>query len=57
MALYLGDKKVKLNLDGVIWHLNISSSTPVIGYSGILSFDNYTLLDCNGVYLKSKESE
>lgn len=57
MVLYLGDKKVKLNLNGSIWRLNIFSQKPAIEYNGIISSDNYILTDCNGVYLKIKENE
>lgn len=51
MALYLGRDKVNINLDGAVWHLNILSPTPIAGYSGMLSYDHYTLTDCNGIIL------
>ena len=57
MALYLGENKVKINLDGVVYCLNLFSETPITNGIRLLSSDNYILTDSNGVYLTIKESE
>lgn len=57
MALYLGGNKVKINLDGVTYCLNLFSTTPIINGVLLLSSDGYILKDLNEVYLTSKESE
>jgi hemin uptake protein HemP len=57
MALYLGENKVKINLDGVVYYLNLFSETPITNGIRLLSSDNYILTDSNGVYLTVKESE
>lgn len=56
MALYLGNDKVKINLDGVIYCLNILTATPTILDNILLSSDNYILQDLNGLCLIPKDS-
>lgn len=56
MALYLGNEKVKVNLDQHTLHFNIYSPLMVDGIV-LLSTDNYILKDVNGVYLTTKEDE
>ena len=51
MALYLGKDKVKINLGGIIYCLNLFSETPITNNGWLLSSDNYILQDSNGVYL------
>lgn len=51
MALYLGSNKVKINLNGVVYCLNLFTATPATNDGWLLSYDNYILQDCNGVYL------
>ena len=51
MALYLGEDKVKLNLDGIMYFLNLCSEMPVFDGSILLSSDGYILKDLNGYYL------
>ena len=55
MALYLGSEKVKLNLNNAIYNLNLFTKTHTADYVGLLSFDNYILQDCNGIYLLSSD--
>ncbi len=57
MALYLGENKVKINLDGVVYCLNLFSEIPITNGIRLLSSDNYILQDSNGIYLTVKESE
>ncbi len=51
MALYLGSEKLKINLNGVVYCLNLFSATPITNDIRLLSSDNYILTDSNGVYL------
>ena len=54
MALYFGGDKVRLNLGGAVWCVNIPTvATPALNYS-LLSLDNYVLKDSNGLYLIPK---
>lgn len=57
MALYLGSDKVKINLDGLVYNLNLFSSTIILNGVKLLSSEEYILRDCNGLYLTAKESE
>ena len=51
MALYLGENRVKINLDRNVYYLNLVSTISIIDYVGLLSSDNYILKDSNGIYL------
>ena len=55
MALYLGSDKIKINLDNTIYYLNLFSMPPITNGVRLLSEDNYTLKDLNGLYITSKE--
>ena len=55
MALYLGKDKVKINLDGVVYKLNLLTDTSSATRCALLSSDNYVLKDINGVYLIPKD--
>jgi hypothetical protein len=57
MALYLGEDKVKINLDGVVYCLNLFSEIPITNGIRLLSSDNYILTDSSKVYLTVKEGE
>lgn len=57
MALYLGSDKIKINLNGVVYCLNLFSSTSTIEDINLLTIDNYILTDANGLYLLMKGSE
>lgn len=58
MALYIGDKKVKLNLDGELYIVNLYNSQSVIT-NGIrlLSSDGFILKDLDELYLTAKEED
>lgn len=57
MALYLGSDKVTINLNDVMYLLNIYSTELIINGILLLSSDDYTLRDVNGLYLTAKEAE
>lgn len=58
MALYLGSSgKQKVNIDGVVYCLNLYSTTDISDSIRLLSSDNYILKDFNGLYLTAKEDE
>lgn len=58
MALYLGGDKVKINLNGVIYRLNLLNlHTEILNGVKLLSSDNYILLDSNGFYITAKKEE
>ena len=57
MALYLGSEKLKINLNGNVYSLNIFSETPIVNGVRLLTSDGYILKDFNGSYLTTKESE
>lgn len=57
MALYLGSNKVKLNLNDIIYSLNIFTGNTLLNGIMMLSSDNYVLKDSNELFLTAKESE
>lgn len=59
MALYLGSSdKLKINLNNVLYNINLfSSSTSITDGIRLLTFDNCTLKDANGLYITLKEGE
>ena len=58
MALYFGNStKLKINLNNVIYSLNLFSEAPITNGIRLLSSEGYILKDSNGLYLTTKESE
>lgn len=57
MNLYINGMKVKINLNGSGYNLNIYSSDPVINNMLLSSSDNYILTDSRGVYLTVQKEE
>ena len=58
MALYLGSsEELKINLDGIVYYLNLYSKNPITNGVRLLSDDNYILKDLNGLYINTKENE
>lgn len=56
MALYLGSSEnLKVNLDGVVYYLNLYSETPITNGTRLLSSEWYILKDSNGLYLTTEE--
>lgn len=54
MALYFGNEKFNINIDGVVY--NIAKALILEGIS-LLSFDGFRLMDSNGLYLTVEEDE
>lgn len=51
MAIYLGDNtKLKININGVNYKLNLHSSIPVTDGIRLISSDGYVLRDYNCLY-------
>ena len=58
MALYLGSsEKLKVNLNGVAYCLNLFSQTPITNGIRLLSSEGYILKDLNRLYLTTKDGE
>ena len=58
MSLYLGNsEKLKVNLNNVIYRFMLFSENPITNGTRLLSSDNYTLKDSNGIYLTIKEGD
>lgn len=58
MSLYLGNsKKLKVNLNNVIYRFMLFSKNPITNGIRLLSSDNYTLKDSNGLYLTIKDGD
>ena len=56
MALYLGNSdQQNIILNGCTYCLNVFSNTNIINNNVLLSFDNYILMDSNGLSLTVKE--
>ena len=53
--LYLGDCKIKVNLDGIAYYMNLGVKQSSIKDILLASLDNYILQDSNGMYLTVKE--
>ena len=57
MALYVGENKVKINLNGILYNLNLYSETPITNGIRLLSSENYFLKDSKGMYITVKEDK
>ena len=57
MALYLGGQKVKINLDGVVYCLNLFFNEPITDGVRLLSSNGYILKDLNGLFITIKEDK
>lgn len=55
MALYLGNEKVKIYLNGVAYCLRTSFEAPAINGVRLLTSDNYILKDANRLFVTAKE--
>lgn len=54
MALYLGGKKVKMMLNNQLYHFNFYTTTLILNGAMLISSDDYTLKDKNGLILTAK---
>lgn len=58
MGLYIGGQKYKMTISGITHNMSVFSETPITNGIRLLSLDNYTLKDKNGLYLTTiKEDE
>jgi hypothetical protein len=57
MPLYLGTEQVRINLDDIIYHLNLFTNVIMINNPKLLSSDNFVLQDSNGLYITVKEDD
>lgn len=57
MALYLGNQKVKLYLNGELFCLNFFDTAPIVTGIRLFSSDGYVLRDSNGLYLIAKDGD
>lgn len=57
MALYLGSRPSKINLNNATYCLKLFTSIAILNGIQLLTSENYILRDSNGLYLTSKESE
>ena len=51
MALFLGSKKQKVNVNNEKCYLNLYTTTAITNGIKIISSDNQILTDCRGLYL------
>ena len=51
MALYLGNSRVKINLDGVVYCLNLYSKTPITNGIRLVTSDGLILKDANRLFI------
>lgn len=56
MALYLGNQKIKINLNNIVYNLNLYQS-PITGGIRLLTSNGIILKDKNGLYLTVKEDK
>jgi hypothetical protein len=58
MALRLGNsEKLKVILNGVVYHLDLYSNPIITNWIRLLSSDDYILRDSNGIYLTVMDDE
>lgn len=58
MAIYIGNQKQKVIVDGITCYLKIVESTMIQDAAEVvLSSDDWVLLDSDGLYLMVKEEE
>ena len=57
MGLYLGSNKMHININEIIYAVNLFSDPPITNGIRLLSVDNDILKDSNGLYLTTKEGE
>jgi hypothetical protein len=57
MPLYLGTEQVKINLDDIIYHLNLFTNVIITNNPKLLSSDNFVLQDSNELYITVKEDD
>lgn len=56
MALYIGDRKVKIHFGNTAMRLHINTTKPIFGTVLLRASDGYILKDSAGLRLKAKET-
>ena len=51
MALYLGNSKVKVNINGVAYRFNLYADPPITNGLRLLTSEDFVIKDVNGVYI------
>jgi hypothetical protein len=51
MAIYIGGKKCRLYINGILYKINIPTFIPITNGIRLLSSDDFILMDSNGTYL------
>ena len=54
MAFYIADKKYRIITNGKVYDMKLFSSVPITNGIRLLSFDDFTLKDINGLYLTTE---
>lgn len=57
MAVYLGENRIKINLNGIVYILNLFTTAPILNGIRLLTSENYVIRDSNGLYITVKEDE
>lgn len=57
MGLYVGNSKVKINLNGEKYRVNLYASFPITDNVALMSSDGYYLKDSQGKYIVAKDGE
>lgn len=57
MALAMGNDKVRIYLDGVLYRLNLYSATPIANGILLVTADDYIIKDVNGLFITAKEED
>ena len=57
MAIYLGENKYKIYINKMLYNFDIHTSTPITNAIRLLSSDNFTLKDRNGVFITVKKED
>lgn len=53
--LYLGNDKVKIHLNNILYKLNLYFEMPIVNDIVLLSVDKYKLKDLNGLLITAKK--
>lgn len=57
MILYLNDNKVQINIDGILYNINVSSDQTFIEGVVLLTSEGLILKDIRDLYLTAEEEE
>jgi hypothetical protein len=57
MALYLGSDRVKININGTTYYLDLFSDPIITNGIRLLSSEGYILKDLNNIYITSKDGD